>query len=46
MLFFILGNTEQTLLDFIEDIANKSLPIDKVTNSVLQGSRWKELPEM
>ena len=34
---FILGNTEQTILEFIEDIANKSMPIDKVTNSVLQG---------
>lgn len=29
---FILGNTERTILENIEDIVNKSLPIDKVTN--------------
>ena len=29
---FILGSTERAILDNIEDIVNKSLPIDKVTN--------------
>ena len=29
---FILGNTERTILENIEDIVSKSLPIDKVTN--------------
>ena len=29
---FILGNTELAILENIEDIVNKSLPIDKVTN--------------
>ena len=29
---FILGNTERTILENIEDIVNKSLLIDKVTN--------------
>ena len=29
---FILGNTERTILENIEDIVNKSLPIDKVTS--------------
>ena len=28
----ILGNTERTILENIEDIVNKSLSIDKVTN--------------
>ena len=29
---FILGNTERIILENIEDIVNKSLPIDKVAN--------------